>query len=356
MKKWGNAFLCDKNILYLLQKSRTKRLLLVFLSFIGLLLLLCPCSVNCAVECVHPQNFINSLPPLYISELDITLNVKAPDEVIITERYTFKNNQNATLSSVDLFLNMTYTNLKIINTLNQTQLNHDLLGSSQNIRIYFQSVLEANKSRTIDISYNLVNELPIIPNTHSYYMFSYLTTSHYYTQNIIITSRLPEYCYLHETDDFLPCSPPPIENFLSGTRITLIWEFDDLPEYSLIDIRVFFDEAAKPTPIWIFIVGPIAGVAFGVLISYYFFKRKDQKTTKKIGDMFLSDVQKQFLKLIHTKGGKITQTELCKMTGYTRTRVSRNLISLEQQELIRREKWGKNFQVYLTDMGKKVIE
>ena len=188
-------------------------------------------------------------------------------------------------------------------------------------------------------------------------MFSYLTTLPYYAHDVRIISRLPEYCYLHETDDFLPYSPYNLTtSFLSGTRITLIWNFEKLSENSILDIHIFFDETPRNTPVWLFILGPIVGIVLGITASFYFFRRKDLKNVKKIGDIFLTDIQKQLLRLISENGGKITQTELCKITGYTRTRVSRNLISLEQQELIRREKWGRNFQVYLSDLGRKVIE
>lgn len=350
------VFLGRTNIAYLLQKKTVIRLCILMFS-IMLVLPLSSCSVFCANDnnCIQYSSL--SLSSFCISDLDITLNVKGPDNIIITEEYTFENNLNTSIVSVDLYLNMSYSNLTIENTINKTQLNYDQFSSSESIRVYFESVIESNASRSIQLSYSLEFGLPLIPNKHSYYMFSYFTTLAYYTEDFRVTSRLPEYCYLHETDDFLPYTPHNITaNFLSGTRITLIWDFDDLPEDSIIEIQIFFDEPAKNTPIWLFIVGPIVGVAFGVLTSFYFFRRKDQKNVKKIGDMFLSDVQKQLLRLIHSKGGKLSQTELCKITSYTRTRVSRNLISLEQQELIKREKWGKNFQIYLTDMGKKVIE
>ena len=54
--------------------------------------------------------------------------------------------------------------------------------------------------------------------------------------------------------------------------------------------------------------------------------------------------------------GKISQKDLCSITGYTKAKVSRNLISLEKQDLITREKWGRNYLIYVSDLGRKVVE
>ena len=355
--KLEKDFLEGRNITNLLQFRKAIKISVLILTIIFLLLPLSTCSADCISNNNSVQ--LSSIPQnsLYISDLDISLNVKASDNIIVSEEYTFFNSLNTSIDSISLNLNMTYSDLFIENSITKTRLDYDFLSSSEETRVLFNSSLEVNSSKTIKMTYNLVNELPLIPDEFSYYMFSYLTTLPFYTHETRVIARLPEYCYLHETDDFPPYSPHNItSSFLSGTRITLIWNFDELSENSILDIRVFFDEPLKSTPIWFFIVGPIAGITIGVMTSFYFFRRKDQKNVRKIGDMFLTDVQKTLLRLIYEKGGKITQTELCKITGYTRTRVSRNLISLEQQELIRREKWGRNFQVYLLDLGRKVIE
>ena len=77
---------------------------------------------------------------------------------------------------------------------------------------------------------------------------------------------------------------------------------------------------------------------------------------KKATQPNLTETQKELLWIIAEKGGKISQKELCTITGYTKTKISRNLISLEQQVLVTKEKWGRNFRVYITETGRKVIE
>jgi len=65
---------------------------------------------------------------------------------------------------------------------------------------------------------------------------------------------------------------------------------------------------------------------------------------------------KILLRTVNENGGKIAQKELCKRTGFTRSKTSRNLISLEEQGFVYKEKWGRNSLIYLTKTGVKVIE
>ena len=349
-------FLSGKDISSLLHKRTFTRFCILVTIFVLLLPLISPPG-ECANDSQCHQYVCLSQTSFYISRLDITLNVRSPTNISIIEQYSFVNSLNVSADYIDLNLNMSYENLVIENTDNQARLNFELLGSSESIRIHSDSPIESNDTYTMKLYYDLANELPLFPNKPSYYMFSYITTLSCFVEQARVTCRLPEYAYLHETDDFPPYSPYNITaNFISGTRIVIIWDFHDLIEDSVLDLHVFFDDVSKSTPVWLFIIGPFVGVTLGVTASFYYFRRKDQKNAKKIGDLFLTDVQKQLLKQIHIKGGKLSQAELCKITGYTRTRVSRNLISLEQQGLIKREKWGKNFQLYLEDLGRKVIE
>jgi uncharacterized membrane protein len=121
-------------------------------------------------------------------------------------------------------------------------------------------------------------------------------------------------------------------------------------------IWIKFDKPIGKAPIWIFIVGPIVGIVVGAFGALWFMRKKEEKTLKEIGKIFLSDTEKMMLKLIRDEGGKTTQKNLCSLTGFTKTKVSRNLISLEKQSLITRERWGRNYQVFISDTGKKVIE
>jgi len=118
----------------------------------------------------------------------------------------------------------------------------------------------------------------------------------------------------------------------------------------------FPKELIKEPIIWPYIVSPIFGLAAGVTGTVWFMRRREKRAIKKIGEIFLTDNQKQFLKIIIENGGKISQKELTVTTGYTKNKVSRNLISLEQQQLIIREKWGRNYRIFITETGEKLAK
>ncbi len=91
-------------------------------------------------------------------------------------------------------------------------------------------------------------------------------------------------------------------------------------------------------------------------MTIWIMRRREKRAVKKLGTIFLSETQKKFLEIIVENGGRISQKELTTMTGYTKARVSRNLISLEQQQMITREKWGRNYRIFITETGVKVVK
>jgi uncharacterized membrane protein len=85
-------------------------------------------------------------------------------------------------------------------------------------------------------------------------------------------------------------------------------------------------------------------------------KRRERKAVKKIGEIFLNESQKVILHTIIENGGKISQKDLIRKTEFTRSKTSRNLINLENQGLIMKEKWGRNQVVHITKTGEMIIE
>ncbi|MHA1446360.1 MAG: helix-turn-helix transcriptional regulator [Candidatus Heimdallarchaeaceae archaeon] len=147
-----------------------------------------------------------------------------------------------------------------------------------------------------------------------------------------------------------------VENDLEY-RLALIWTFTDLNPYDNQLLFLFYDEPIGGDPlIWLFIIGPVLGLSFGVIGTIWMMRRREKRAVKKLGTIFLSETQKKFLEIIVENGGRISQKELTTMTGYTKARVSRNLISLEQQQMITREKWGRNYRIFITETGVKVVK
>ncbi|MCG3216294.1 MAG: hypothetical protein KAS63_06220, partial [Candidatus Heimdallarchaeota archaeon] len=221
-------------------------------------------------------------------------------------------------------------------------------------KIYFRSELEKNSTTTFDVWYSLTN-YPIPEQGKSYYFFEFRSYVTYFTKEQIIEIKIPEKSTIHEEEgltSFFPIESTPI----AGKRVYISWSFNELEPFDDTFIFVRFDKPLGNPPFWVFIVGPCFGVIVGISATFFFMKRKERKAMKKIATIFLSDTQKHLLKLISENKGKILQKELCLQTGFTKSRISRNITPLVEQKLVKREKWGRNFIITLTESGKKVVE
>ncbi|MEE9411056.1 MAG: MarR family transcriptional regulator, partial [Candidatus Heimdallarchaeota archaeon] len=209
---------------------------------------------------------------------------------------------------------------------------------------------------TTDFSiwYSLTNH-PIPQLGNSYYFFEFRSYVTYFTKEQIIEIKIPEKSTIHEEEgltSFFPIESTPI----AGKRVYISWSFNELEPFDDTFIFVRFDKPLGNPPFWVFIVIPCFGVILGISATFFFMKRKERKAMKKIATIFLSDTQKHLLKLISENKGKILQKELCLQTGFTKSRISRNITPLVEKKLVKREKWGRNFIITLTESGKKVVE
>jgi uncharacterized membrane protein len=85
-------------------------------------------------------------------------------------------------------------------------------------------------------------------------------------------------------------------------------------------------------------------------------RRREIKARKAIGEIYLTDDQNLILKLVHQNDGRIAQKELLTQTNFSKAKLSRNISSLEEFGFITKEKWGREFRVYITKNGRKVVE
>ncbi|MHA2358448.1 MAG: helix-turn-helix transcriptional regulator, partial [Candidatus Heimdallarchaeaceae archaeon] len=106
----------------------------------------------------------------------------------------------------------------------------------------------------------------------------------------------------------------------------------------------------------IFWIGIVVGVFLGISGTSWLIRYREKQAMRKLGRTLLTDTQKALIKIVYDHKGKISQRELCDITGYSKSKISRNLVPLEMRGLIRREKWGRTYVVYLTDDGQTVIE
>ena len=337
----GNVFLVSAFTFKLLHK-RTFRLFI-----------LCMCLGFLLIPCSHCLTYCNSNSPtstspklnqisLIFTDYWIFLEVDEDENIFVTERITLKNELDISISDLTLYYNQTISIINIRN--DQQSVDNFTLNSSNVLLIEFNNALQPNETKEIEINYSLEN---LIQRWQGNYLRLYFEYYKYLVLKETFIVRLPKHSEIYDgPGEILPL---PDEFWNEHGYIEIFW-YDSVQNY----IQVIFK--IQSNPIWFYIIGPIVGLAVGVGGTLWFVRKKEEKTMKDIGKIFLSETEKMILKLISENGGKVTQAELSTITGFTKTKISRNLISLENQELIVREKWGKNYRVYISEMGQKVVE
>ncbi len=330
---------------------RTIRTKIVFAIIITLLI---PLPINSS-NCINYASDFNlhefNLSSLSVSYHKIFIELTNLKNITVREDFTLFNNQSSEIDSIKLYYNESFTILSL------KEGNYDI--SSFNTTSYpislsleFNSPLQPNKTKDLKFLFCLNKKTQVLENDYHIFSYSYFDT--YFTLLEFVTVRLSRNCEIgSEPGDILPPTDRPIiteEGF-----IDIYWRFEEISSSSNQFVQVKFKPPSK-TPVWLFVIGPILGLASGIGGTLWYMRNKGKKTIKQIGKVFLSDSEKLLLKLIFKNDGKIAQKNLCSLTGYTKAKVSRILISLEKQNLVAREKWGRNYQIYISDLGRKVIE
>ncbi len=294
----------------------------------------------------------------YLFEVEthsIKIDILKIDEIKIAERFTVKNTQNSTLDSIDLWLNQTLSNL-VVTDYNGSLLFEDtaISQSSHLLDITFRAEVEGNSTTTFDIWYDLERD-PIAEQGNSYYFFEFYSTVTYFTEEQLIEVKIPERSFIHEEEGITPYFPS--DGFaLAGQRVYLSWTFEDLDSLEETFIFVRFDKPLQEIPIVAIVLGTIGGIVLGVGVTILFMRRRERRVVKQISTIYLSDTQKTLLRLLSENNGKMLQKELCAETGFTKSRISRNITPLVEQGLVKRDRWGRNYVIKLTENGLKVIE
>ena len=291
----------------------------------------------------------------YVETHSIKVDVLSNNEINVAETYTVKNSHNLSSDSIKIWINQTASNLKVqdsegILTIEKTEFS----GSSFLLNIYFRSELPENSSTTFDIWYSL-NRYPIAEQDNSYYYFEFYSDVTYFTKKQIIELKVPERSFIHEEEGLTSYFPQ--DGFaLAGKRVYISWTFNDLDPLEQSFVFVRFDKQIKETPIWVIVLTASLGILVGVGATLFFMRKREGRVVKKISEKYLSETQKKLLRLISENNGRILQKELCTKTGYSKSRISKNITPLVNQGLIHREKWGRNYRITLTESGRKVVE
>ena len=303
------------------------------------------------------QNLVEFQPLQYSIETITHLTkiiIYSVTDIIVEEDICFDNKQNISISQLNLWLNYSFRDLNISD--NEGELYSFYSELTNIITVNLRNELNTNQTQRITLEYKLGQEIQKISGKPSFYQFIFRPSFYFFTYYYRMSIRLPDNCFLYEGEDVPSYYPENVDKDVKGNRIILTWELSNVPP--LAD-KLFLINYSKPLGanfIWIVIVGPIFGVICGAIIVFWWMRRRERISMKEVSEIFLSDDQKLLLKLIADSEGKLTQKELIELTNFTKSKISRNLKPLEENNLIEKERWGREYKVNLTEKGKKVIE
>ncbi len=293
--------------------------------------------------------------PVEIISQHTIIDIINENEIIIEEDITIRNINNSQISYVDYLLNQSFKNLQIQDR--EGLLDFDSPDEEGLIKISLRSDLNHNQSVFFHVSYTLDTEVPKIEGKPSYFYFHILRYNYYFTYSHIVTIRLPRNSFIHKFDDysysFFPINATRTD---TGNRFYITWEFNNLLPETVDQIFVWFDEPIN-TKLLLFwsIFGPLLGLALGSISVFFLMRKREKSRMTEIEKIFLTENQQLILKLIDEHGGRLHQKEIMELTGFTKSRVSRNLNLLEERQLITKERWGREYKCFITETGKKVV-
>ncbi len=297
----------------------------------------------------------------------ITLvDIYQPEQIIVQDSFVVENTEAINMTYIDLWFNNSLSTLIVEDGEGSLNYNWQVVSNSSNlVRVNFRSDLEQNDTASFTVKYDLLTYLSPLGETSPYYSFEFYPTITYPTNLYKMIILLPERSFMHEfSDSTPPLYPNNATQVLEKNRIKTTWILDNLAAESNPLFLIRFDEpiiSEEPQTFWekgstMFLIGFLVGIFIGISGISWLIRYREKKAMKKIGMTLLTDNQKNLIKIIYDKNGKVSQKELCDMTGYSKSKISRNLVPLELRGLIKREKWGRTYVIYLTDDGRTVIE
>ena len=284
------------------------------------------------------------------------IGIENVDNIIIEETLTIFNNQNDT-NSLYLIFQQPYEYLTISDAEGYL-LPFEFVNDTDVLDISLRSQLNSSEDIVIKMRYKLQLTLEFVPANPSYYIFQYEQYFSHLTYQYTTSVRLPIGCFIHDDENIpLPVSPVNYTDQLSGKRLYILWDHANLQAESTLGFTVFFDEPiTESNLLWLYFVGSAIGMILGGLVVYIWMKRGTKQLEAEVEQIYLTKNQEMLLKIIEEKHGKITQQQLIITSKFTKSKVSRNLTPLEENGLIIKEKWGREFKVNLTKKGEKVAE
>ena len=338
----------------ILQYNNVKFNTLIILIFI-LLVKLPIFSSNALENNIDSKIKLELLNSLVLQSHKSNIDLQYLDNITITEILNLENIGNDSISTLNLWLNYTCSDIVIKDGYGVVPYEMPVKTSKEQLlKIYPRSSILPNQTQIIYVSYTLEGAL-LFQTNPNHYRFEFFPTINYFTENYELSVWLPRDIFPLESSDRI--FPTNYVEELVGHRIIISWTQVNVSAYSDLYFYVRVEPPERTNlALWFSIFGPFLGIFIGIVITIRIMRRRERKAVKEIGTVFLNESQKILLEHIFENNGKMSQRDLSRTTDFTRSKTSRNLISLEKQGFVKRERWGRNTMIYLTKTGEKVIE
>ncbi len=294
----------------------------------------------------------------------IEIDIFTPTTLEVQETFVVQNNDTSIMTSIDLWINHSLTTLVVEDE--EGALIHDwyvITNTSNYLTVLFRTALAQNDTAVFSINYELSHDLIFTEGETSYYSLEFYSTITYETLIHSTSIILPQTSYIYDEDEALsPYYPADPQINWDKDRIVVSWNSVNITAGDNQLFLLRFEEPITPageapiSPYLIFLLGLIGGIFIGISGVSWLIRHREKKAIKKLGSTLLTDTQKTLIKIIYDHKGKVSQKDLCDITGFSKSKISRNLVPLEMRGLVRREQWGRTYVVYLTDDGRTVIE
>ncbi|MHA1954454.1 MAG: helix-turn-helix transcriptional regulator [Candidatus Heimdallarchaeaceae archaeon] len=337
---------------------KKKCIITIIFLFISVMLAFSPnkLEAECLDELHKNDNLSQHDQTIVVNSRLTEIDLENVNEIKVEENILIENIQNNSISHVSFQFDNVIRNLEIYNLTDPLNFVYEAL--SNTIIINLRALLDTNQTYRFYLSYTLQTELPLYSaRKQSFYFFRYYPSLNYLTQYYRLCIKLPSKCFLHHFENSDSYHPKDATEVTEEYRTNIFWEIEEFQPLASFVFFVFFDEPFEGnTPIWVAIIAPLSGLLGGAAGVYWFMKRKEKKVLKEAVTTFLADDQKLLLRILVEADGKITQKEIIEKTGFTKSKTSRNLVPLEKNNLITKERWGREYKIFITEKGRKIIE
>ena len=294
---------------------------------------------------------------------DISVDIISVDEILCKESFIIENMENNSLDTIPLWFNYSISSLKIKDINGSLPYNWEVIETGSNfVEVYLRENLTLHEIASFSVEYELLKDIPLITAENNYYLFEFYASITYSTSVLNVEFFLPENSFIHQSDGSI--YPNNGVQKIDYNRITVSWQSNNVSVFSnplfyakfdepiiVEEKQGFFEKALN-----LFLSGLLLGFFLGVSFLSWFARYKEKRAKKQLGLTLLDENQKELIKIVYEHNGKISQKEMCDVTGFSKSKISRNLIPLEKRGLIYREKWGRTYVIHLTKEGKTVIE